>query len=58
MLTTAIEGWLAMSQAVIVRWLRDRALERDAVHTLLRRSLLDTFDAVLASEAAAAAELA
>jgi hypothetical protein len=43
---------------VIVRWLRDRALERDAVHTLLRRSLLDTFDAVLASEAATAAELA
>jgi AcrR family transcriptional regulator len=58
MLTTAIEGWLAMSQAVIVRWLRDRALERDAVHALLRRGLLDTFAAVLASEAAEAAEVA
>jgi AcrR family transcriptional regulator len=52
LLTTAIEGWLALSQAVIVRWLRDRALERDAVHALLRRALLDTFDAVLARQAA------
>jgi len=54
LLTTAIEGWLALSQAVIVRWLRDRALERDAVHAFLRRALLDTFDAVLAREAAEA----
>ena len=52
LLTTAIEGWLALSQAVIVRWLRDRELERDAVHALLRRALLDTFDAVLARRAA------
>ena len=52
LLTTAIEGWLALSQAVIVRWLRDRELERDAVHGLLRRALLDTFDAVLARRAA------
>ena len=51
LLTTAIEGWLALSQAVIVRWLRDRELERDAVHALLRRALLDTFDAVLAQRA-------
>ena len=55
LLTTAVEGWLASSQAVIVRWLRDRALERDEVHALLRRSLIDTFEAVVPRQAAAAA---
>jgi AcrR family transcriptional regulator len=52
LLVTAIEGWLGFSQAVIVRWLRDRALERDEVHRLLRQALLDTFDAVLPLQAA------
>lgn len=54
LLTIAIEGWLALSQSVIVSWLRDRALERDAVHGLLRRALLDTFEAVLPHQAAEA----
>jgi AcrR family transcriptional regulator len=40
-LEAAIEGWLGLSEAVIVRWLRDGAVTRDEVHGLLRRALLD-----------------
>jgi AcrR family transcriptional regulator len=42
LLVAGIEGWLGYSEGVIVRWLDDREIGRDDVHSLLRRSLLET----------------
>jgi AcrR family transcriptional regulator len=44
LLVAGIEGWLGYSDAVILRWLRDRELSRDEVHALLRAVLLQVFD--------------
>jgi AcrR family transcriptional regulator len=40
LLEAGIEGWLGFSEAVVVRWLRDRTLARDEVHELLRSALM------------------
>ena len=42
-LRAALEGWLAYSETVIVRWLTARELTRGEVHRLLRQSLLVAF---------------
>jgi AcrR family transcriptional regulator len=52
LLVAAIEGWLGFSEAVIVRWLRDRETTREEVHELLRVVLLQVFGSCLASPAA------
>jgi AcrR family transcriptional regulator len=44
LLEAAIEGWLAFSEAVIVRWLRDGTLTRDEVHRLLERAMLQLLE--------------
>ena len=41
LLVAAIEGWLNFSEAVILRWLRERELLREDIHELLRRVLLE-----------------
>lgn len=40
LLVAAIEGWIGFTEGVIVRWLRDRDLDKDEVHELLREVLL------------------
>jgi AcrR family transcriptional regulator len=40
-LVAAIEGWLGFTEGVIVRWLRDREIDRDEVHELLSRAFLE-----------------
>jgi AcrR family transcriptional regulator len=50
-LETAIEGWLSLCEGVVVRWLAQRDLERDAVLVLLRRALLAALEAVAAVDA-------
>jgi AcrR family transcriptional regulator len=44
LLVAGIEGWLGYSDAVILRWLRDRELSREEVHALLRAVLLQVFE--------------
>jgi AcrR family transcriptional regulator len=39
-LEAGIEGWLGFSEAVTVRWLRERTLTRDEVHGLLAGALM------------------
>jgi AcrR family transcriptional regulator len=46
-LEAAIEGWLAFSETVVVRWLSDRKLQRVEVLHLLRNSLLAAIDSAL-----------
>jgi AcrR family transcriptional regulator len=45
-LDAAIEGWLAFSETVIVRWLSERKLQRADVFRLLRHALLAAIDSV------------
>jgi AcrR family transcriptional regulator len=40
-LVAAIEGWLGFTEGVIVRWLRDREIDRDEVHALLSRAFVE-----------------
>jgi AcrR family transcriptional regulator len=40
LLVAAIEGWISFTEGVIVRWLRDRELDREEVHDLLREVFL------------------
>ena len=49
LLVAAIEGWLGFSEAVILRWLRDREISREEAHELLRTVLLRAFDVCLAT---------
>jgi AcrR family transcriptional regulator len=50
-LETVIEGWLAFCEGVVVRWLGERTLEREAVLVLLRRALLSALESVAAVDA-------
>jgi AcrR family transcriptional regulator len=43
-LEAALDGWLALTETVIVRWLSERKLRREEVHNLLRHSLLAVFE--------------
>jgi AcrR family transcriptional regulator len=45
-LEAALDGWLAFTETVVVRWLSERELRREEVHHLLRHSLLAVFDSV------------
>jgi AcrR family transcriptional regulator len=47
-LELVIEGWLAYCEGVVVRWLGERTLEREAVLVLLRRALLSALESVAA----------
>jgi AcrR family transcriptional regulator len=49
LLVAALEGWIGLTEAVTVRWLRDREIGREDVHELLRRALLEVLGTVLAS---------
>ena len=49
LLVAGIEGWLGYSDAVILRWLRDRELTRDEVHALLRAVLLQVLESCRAA---------
>jgi AcrR family transcriptional regulator len=51
LLVAGIEGWLGYSDAVILRWLRDRELTRDDVHALLRAVLLQVLESCRAAVA-------
>jgi AcrR family transcriptional regulator len=51
LLVAGIEGWLGYSDAVILRWLRDRELSREEVHALLRTVLLQVFESCRAAAA-------
>jgi hypothetical protein len=50
-LEAVIEGWLAFCEGLVVRWLAERDLERDAVLTLLRHALLAGLGSVAAVDA-------
>ena len=50
-LEAAFEGWLSFCEGVVVRWLAQRDLERDAVLVLLRRALLSALESVAAVDA-------
>jgi AcrR family transcriptional regulator len=50
-LETVIDGWLSLCEGVVVRWLAQRDLERDAVLVLLRRALLAALASVAAVDA-------
>ncbi len=52
LLVAGIEGWLGYSDAVILRWLRDRELTRDEVHALLSAVLLQVLESCRAAVAA------
>jgi AcrR family transcriptional regulator len=47
-LEAVIEGWLAFCEGVVVRWLAERTLEREAVLVLVRRALLSALASVAA----------
>jgi AcrR family transcriptional regulator len=49
LLVTALEGWIGLTEAVTVRWLRDREIGREDVHELLRRALLEVLGTCLDS---------
>ena len=49
LLVAAIEGWIGFTEGVIVRWLRDRDLDREEVHELLRTTFLAALPATAAS---------
>jgi AcrR family transcriptional regulator len=49
LLVAAIEGWIGFTEGVIVRWLRDRELDREEVHELLRTTFLAALPATAAS---------
>ena len=50
-LEAGLDGWLGFSEGVILRWLRERKVTREQVHSLLRHALLQVFAA--STEAAA-----
>jgi AcrR family transcriptional regulator len=54
-LETALVGYLAFSQAVVLRWLAERRLDRDQVRHLLRQSLLGAYASVARVDGTAAA---
>jgi AcrR family transcriptional regulator len=49
LLVAALEGWIGLTEAVTVRWLRDREISREDVHELLRGALLEVFGTCLDS---------
>jgi AcrR family transcriptional regulator len=49
LLVAALEGWIGFTEAVTVRWLRDREIGREDVHELLRGALLEVFGTCLDS---------
>ena len=54
-LETALVGYLAFSQAVVLRWLAERQLDRDQVRHLLRQSLLAAYASAAAVDGTRAA---
>jgi AcrR family transcriptional regulator len=49
LLVAALDGWIAFTEGVTMRWLRDREISREEVHELLRGALLEVFGTVLPS---------